>query len=82
MKKSGFTNMKKYATISLCCKGFLQLFIRKTRGRREYMCGPHYREFPVGNKSRAERDVYGADGRWLQRGVAEKISRLRRDRLL
>ena len=46
------------------------------------MCGPHYREFPVGNKSRAERDVYGADGRWLQRGVAEKISRLRRDRLL
>ena len=38
----------------------------KTHGRREYMCIPLYREIPYG-----ERDMYGADGRWLWRGTAE-----------
>ena len=32
--------------------------------------------------SKAERDVHGADGRWLRRGAAERGSRPRQDRLL
>ncbi len=43
------------------------------------MCIPHYREIPGGKQispadfdSQAERDVYGADGRWLRRGAAER----------
>lgn len=37
---------------------------------------------PWGNNSEAERDIQGADGRWLLRGAAEQASRLRQDRLL
>lgn len=49
-------------------------FHKKTHRKREYMCRLHYREIPVERAcffQKAERDVQGADGRWLWRGIAE-----------
>ena len=66
----------KYKGVKACLKNVPALVIIQTHREREYICVPHYRESPricIVEFPQAERGVYGADGRWLWRGVAEEM---------
>ena len=48
-RNSQFTNMGKYATISKEAETWISAEYKQTQRTREYICWPHYREFPGGN---------------------------------
>lgn len=80
-KNPGLQIMKNMLLFPYVVKKFT-LFHKKNSWKKRVHVRTALQRIPRWKLSRAERDMYGADGRWLQRGAAEKKSRLRRDRLL
>ena len=73
-RNSQFTNMGKYATISKEAETWISAEYKQTQRTREYICWPHYREFPEGMHVSfdLEKSVVARTGRNCSIPVAER----------